>query len=89
MDLLAHLAAFVAVADEASFSRAADRLGIAQPLLSRRVRTLEEHFGGPLFDRSPRRVSTTDFGQLLLPSRCSGESSPNRDTTRGWSWLFQ
>ncbi|GIJ66741.1 LysR family transcriptional regulator [Virgisporangium ochraceum] len=67
MDLLAHLAAFVAVADEASFSRAADRLGIAQPLLSRRVRTLEEHFGGPLFDRSPRRVSTTDFGQLLLP----------------------
>jgi DNA-binding transcriptional LysR family regulator len=67
VDLLAHLAAFVAVADEASFSRAADRLGIAQPLLSRRVKTLEDHFGGPLFDRSPRQVVTTGFGLLLLP----------------------
>jgi DNA-binding transcriptional LysR family regulator len=67
VDLLAHLAAFVAVADEASFSRAADRLGIAQPLLSRRVKTLEDHFGGALFDRSPRQVTTTGFGLLLLP----------------------
>jgi DNA-binding transcriptional LysR family regulator len=67
VDLLAHLAAFVAVADEASFSRAADRLGIAQPLLSRRVKTLEEHVGGALFDRSSRQVSATGFGQLLLP----------------------
>lgn len=67
MDLLAHLEAYVAAVDEASFSRAADRLGIAQPLLSRRIRTLEEHFGGLLFDRSRRQVTTTDFGVLLLP----------------------
>jgi DNA-binding transcriptional LysR family regulator len=67
MDLLAHLAAYVAVVDEASFSRAADRLGIAQPLLSRRVKTLEEHFGGVLFDRSRRQVTTTEFGLSLLP----------------------
>ncbi|CAK7283520.1 LysR family transcriptional regulator [Streptomyces misionensis] len=67
MDLLAHLEAYVATADEASFSRAADRLGIAQPLLSRRVKTLEGHFGGPLFDRSRRQVTTTELGVLLLP----------------------
>ncbi|MFH8217811.1 LysR family transcriptional regulator [Streptomyces sp. NPDC018057] len=67
MDLLAHLEAYVATVDEASFSRAADRLGIAQPLLSRRIKTLEEHFGGLLFDRSHRQVATTEFGILLLP----------------------
>ncbi|WP_225823659.1 LysR family transcriptional regulator [Streptomyces naphthomycinicus] len=67
MDLLAHLEAYVATADETSFSRAADRLGIAQPLLSRRVKTLEEHFGGPLFDRSRRQITTTELGMLLLP----------------------
>ncbi|MGW3208828.1 LysR family transcriptional regulator, partial [Streptomyces sp. NPDC001135] len=67
MDLLAHLEAYVATADEASFSRAADRLGIAQPLLSRRIKTLEEHFGGLLFDRARRQIATTELGVLLLP----------------------
>ncbi|MFF9765546.1 LysR family transcriptional regulator [Streptomyces sp. NPDC014636] len=67
MDLLAHLEAYVATADEAGFSRAADRLGIAQPLLSRRIKTLEEHLGGALFDRSRRRIATTELGVLLLP----------------------
>ncbi|MET8771794.1 LysR family transcriptional regulator [Streptomyces sp. NPDC004658] len=67
MDLLAHLEAYVATADEASFSRAADRLGIAQPLLSRRIKTLEEHVGGSLFDRSRRQIATTELGVLLLP----------------------
>ncbi|MFH8342401.1 LysR family transcriptional regulator [Streptomyces sp. AM6-12] len=67
MDLLAHLEAYVATADEESFSRAAEGLGIAQPLLSRRIKTLEGHFGGPLFDRSRRQVTTTDLGALLLP----------------------
>ncbi|QTE02814.1 LysR family transcriptional regulator [Streptomyces cyanogenus] len=67
MDLLAHLEAYVATAEEESFSRAADRLGIAQPLLSRRVKTLEEHFGGLLFDRSRRQTATTELGVLLLP----------------------
>ncbi|MGV9247814.1 LysR family transcriptional regulator [Streptomyces sp. NPDC003710] len=67
MDLLAHLEAYVAAVDEASFTRAADRLGIAQPLLSRRIKTLEAHFGGLLFDRSRRQVTTTELGVLLLP----------------------
>ncbi|WP_030347285.1 LysR family transcriptional regulator [Streptomyces sp. NRRL S-1022] len=67
MDLLAHLDAYVATAEEQSFSRAADRLGIAQPLLSRRIKTLEEHFEGLLFDRSRRQIATTELGVLLLP----------------------
>ncbi|KUL38927.1 LysR family transcriptional regulator [Streptomyces sp. NRRL F-4489] len=67
MDLLAHLDAYVAAVDEASFSRAAERLGIAQPLLSRRIKTLEEHFEGQLFDRSRRQVAATELGLLLLP----------------------
>ncbi|MEW2250970.1 LysR family transcriptional regulator [Streptomyces sp. NPDC058733] len=67
MDLLAHLEAYVAAVEEESFSRAADRLGIAQPLLSRRIKTLEEHFGGRLFDRSRRQVTTTGLGLHLLP----------------------
>ncbi|MGW2212170.1 LysR family transcriptional regulator [Streptomyces sp. NPDC001781] len=67
MDLLAHLAAFTATADEVSFSRAADRLGIAQPLLSRRIKSLETYFGGQLFDRSRRQVTVTEFGTSLLP----------------------
>ena len=48
MDLLVHLETFVAVAEERSFSRAAEALGIAQPLLSRRVKSLEDHLGGEL-----------------------------------------
>ncbi|WP_405550885.1 LysR family transcriptional regulator [Streptomyces sp. NBC_01171] len=67
MDLLAHLAAFTATADEVSFSRAAEKLGIAQPLLSRRIKSLEAHFGGQLFDRSRRQVTVTEFGISLLP----------------------
>ncbi|MGW2741177.1 LysR family transcriptional regulator [Streptomyces sp. NPDC001450] len=67
MDLLAHLEAYVATVAESSFSRAADRLGIAQPLLSRRIKTLEAHFGGLLFDRSRRQITATELGLLLLP----------------------
>ncbi|EHR60932.1 LysR family transcriptional regulator [Saccharomonospora cyanea] len=67
MDLLAHLEAFVAIAEEGSFSAAADKLYVAQPVLSRRIKTLEQHLGGTLFDRTRRRVGTTDFGVLLLP----------------------
>ncbi|HEX3813045.1 MAG TPA: LysR family transcriptional regulator [Mycobacteriales bacterium] len=67
VDLLVHLKTFVAVAEVLSFSHAADELGIAQPLLSRRIKSLEEHLGGQLFDRGRRQIRITDLGTLLLP----------------------
>lgn len=67
MDLLSHLETFVAVAEQQSFSRAAQALGIAQPLLSRRIKNLERTLGGELFRRTPRQTGLTEFGVLLLP----------------------
>jgi LysR family transcriptional regulator, benzoate and cis,cis-muconate-responsive activator of ben and cat genes len=67
VDLLVHLETFIAVAAQQSFSRAAEELGIAQPLLSRRIKNLEAMLGGELFHRAPRQIRLTDFGALLLP----------------------
>lgn len=56
----------VALAEAANFSRAADRLGIAQPSLSLRMKRLEASLGRPLFDRLPGRVVPTAAGQQLV-----------------------
>lgn len=64
---LRQLAYLVAVADEASFTRAAQRLHVAQPGVSAQVRRLEEEFGEALFDRAGRRVRLTAAGEAVLP----------------------
>ena len=63
---LRHLRAFVAVAEELNFGRAAERLYITQPALSRQIRALEQLVGRELLRRSTHRVELTIAGEALL-----------------------
>ncbi|WP_038162393.1 LysR substrate-binding domain-containing protein [Verrucomicrobium sp. BvORR106] len=62
---LRELECFVAVAEELSFTRAARRLHLAQPPLSRHIRVLEEKIGAPLFERSQKGVALTAAGAVF------------------------
>ncbi len=57
---------FVAVAEEGNFTRAAQRLFIAQPALSRRIHEIEQRLGAELFKRTTRSLTLTESGEALL-----------------------
>src|SRR3954447_26191099 len=67
-DNVSDLLAFIAVAREGSFTRAAVRLGVSQPALSHRLRTLEQRLGLRLLNRTTRSVAPTEAGERLLRS---------------------
>jgi DNA-binding transcriptional LysR family regulator len=58
---------FVAIAEDGSISRSAERLFVAQPSLSAQIKSLEAELGGPLFERIPRGVRLTAAGKAFLP----------------------
>lgn len=62
----AGVVAFMTVAAEGSFARAADRLGVGRSAVSRSVQRLEDHLGARLFSRTTRSTSLTSEGELFL-----------------------
>jgi DNA-binding transcriptional LysR family regulator len=63
---LRHLRYFLAVASELNFTKAALKLRVAQPALSRQIRQLEDEIGLPLLERSPHHVCLTEAGRAFM-----------------------
>jgi len=80
---------FLVLAEELHFRKAAERLFVSQPALSKHIRKLEEKVGGPLFARTRRKVALTETARVLIPlarkllqdSRAAFESA--REATEG------
>ncbi|HUE26616.1 MAG TPA: LysR family transcriptional regulator [Solirubrobacteraceae bacterium] len=64
---LRQLRYLLAIADEGSFTHAAERLFVAQPSLSQQIKSLEQELGGPLLERLPTGVRLTSAGKAFLP----------------------
>lgn len=86
---LRHLRYFVAIAEVSSFRRAAERLHLTRPALSKQMRELEEELGVRLLDRSTTRVTLTPAGALYLEearailARVEQASALARETAQG------
>lgn len=72
---LQHILAFLTLTEELHFGRAADRLYVTQPTLSRNIKSLEDELGARLFERANNRVSLTEAGNAFLdPARAVRDS---------------
>lgn len=67
-----HLKYVVAIAETGSFTKAAERLFLAQPSLSKQIRDLETDLGFPIFLRSPEGVVPTPVGQIIVDYAVTG-----------------
>src|SRR5579863_6027117 len=79
---LRHLRYFVALADEGSFTHAAERMFIAQPTLSQQIRRLEEIVGAPLLQRRREGLKFTPAGTVLLEASRNVLSLVNHEVSR-------
>jgi DNA-binding transcriptional LysR family regulator len=75
---------FLALAEELHFRRAAERLFVSQPALTKQIQRLEEKIGGPLFARTRRKVALTEAGHVLIPlaEKLARESTVAFDSAR-------
>lgn len=75
---LRQLLYFVTVIEEGNFTRAAQRLYVAQPSLSKQIAALEAELGGPLIERLPRGIRLTPSGKAFLPEARAATLSAER-----------
>ncbi|WP_055558065.1 LysR family transcriptional regulator [Streptomyces sp. NBRC 110028] len=85
---LRHLRAFLAIAEEGNITRAAARLHLSQPALSRTLRQLEDHFGARLVDRSTHHLELTSGGRMFrdkaLAALAAVETALDPGALRSW-----
>src|SRR5256714_13287564 len=78
---------FLAIADEGSFTRAAERLLVAQPSLSQQIKSLEQELGGPLLERLPKGVRLTAAGNAFVTDARAAVAYAERATRNARSAL--
>jgi len=84
---LQQLRYFLAIGDERSFTRAAERLLVAQPSLSQQIKRLERELGGPLLERLPKGVRLTAAGKAFMPEARAAVAHADRATRQARSAL--